>query len=84
MTKNFSTTGPVEAAVFEMGLMESMKNYFEYTCVLLRGIPRITLDGESSDYLSIIERIDALMILLPEFEVCECNLHFKCAHKVLL
>uniref|UniRef100_A0A914XF22 Uncharacterized protein n=1 Tax=Plectus sambesii TaxID=2011161 RepID=A0A914XF22_9BILA len=68
MTKNFSTTGPVEAAVFEMGLMESMKNYFEYTCVLLRGIPKVTLDGESNDYFSIIERIDALITLLSDFE----------------
>ena len=74
MTTNFSTTGPVEAAVFEMGLMESMKNYFEYTCVLLRGVPKVTLDGKSGDYISIIERIDSLITLLPDFEVFRLHL----------
>jgi hypothetical protein len=69
MTSHFSTTGPVEAAVFQISLMESMKNYFDFMDMeIVCGIPKITLEGELADYKSIIERIDALFVLLPDFQ----------------
>uniref|UniRef100_A0A914VEA9 Uncharacterized protein n=1 Tax=Plectus sambesii TaxID=2011161 RepID=A0A914VEA9_9BILA len=68
MTANFTTTGLVESTVFQISLMEAMKNYFEYKVVLLCGIPQITLEGEEADYKSIITRIDSLIALLPDFE----------------
>jgi hypothetical protein len=56
MTKRFSTTGRVEATVFQISLMEAMKNYFEYGVELACGIPEITLEGEEADYESILLR----------------------------
>ena len=46
----FSTTGPVEKAVCEIVLMESMKSYFKYQFHSLCGIPEITLEGTTADW----------------------------------
>ena len=65
MTERFSTTGQVEATAFEISLMEAMKNYFQFYCHTMCGIPEVTLEGNVEDYLSIVDRIDALISLLP-------------------
>jgi hypothetical protein len=49
--------------------MESMKNYFDYEFHCMCGIPSVTLEGKLADYKSIIERIDALIALVPDFAV---------------
>ena len=46
----FSTTGPVEKAVCEIVLMESMKSYFDFVVQTSCGIPEITLEGTTSDW----------------------------------
>jgi len=47
---NFSTTGPLQKAVSEIVLMDSMKSYFSYECYTWCGIPSITLEGTVEDW----------------------------------
>ena len=56
----FSTTGPLERAVFRAGLMNLLKDFIEYGWDTLCGIPRITLEGEVADWRVLRERVDAL------------------------
>lgn len=46
---NFSTTGPVEKAAFEVALMDSMQKFFDYE-VSACGIPEVWLEGEIEDW----------------------------------
>lgn len=55
----FSTTGPIERAAFEVVLMDTLKHYFKYEMFTLCGIPSITLEGEPADWRSIRERAEA-------------------------
>jgi hypothetical protein len=54
---NFSTTTPMDKTVSELVLMESMKNYFSYTCMTMCGIPEITLLGTKEDWVNIKQRV---------------------------
>ncbi len=69
MTTPFSTSGEVEKTVMGVTLMESMKNYFSYKCMMLCGIPEITLEGTSQDFQSIIDRMEKLEQILPDLAV---------------
>jgi hypothetical protein len=60
LVSNFSLTGPVERAVSEIVLMDSMKNYFDYVVYTLCGIPEVTLLGSLDDWQNIQERVNAL------------------------
>ncbi len=53
---DFSTTGPIERAVSQLVLMESMQTYFEFGMVSMCGIPRMTLLGEARDWRSVQTR----------------------------
>jgi len=57
IVNGFSTTGPVELAASEVVLMESMSNYFDYTCCTTCGIPEITLLGTTEDWQSVLGRV---------------------------
>lgn len=57
---DFSTTGPVERAAFEVTLMDAMQAYFEYRVMTLCGIPSVTLLGTADDWRSVRERAGAL------------------------
>ncbi|KAJ7157694.1 hypothetical protein C8R43DRAFT_883040 [Mycena crocata] len=57
----FSTTTPKDTAVSSILMMATLKSYFEYvfdptTC----GIPRVTLEGEKSDWEDILQRLEKL------------------------
>lgn len=56
ITAQFSTTGDLEKAAFEVTLMDAMKGYFIYWMSLC-GIPSITLEGTTQDWLEISQRI---------------------------
>jgi hypothetical protein len=56
----FSTTTRVDKTVSAMLFMASMKSYFDYTFVMLCGIPNVTLDGTKQDWLDIQLRLDKL------------------------
>jgi hypothetical protein len=53
--RNFSTTGPAEKAAFEIGLMDALKAYFDWRVSTMCGIPKITLEGNPSDWSQIFE-----------------------------
>src|SRR5262249_23207525 len=57
---DFSTTGAVERAVFEIVLMDAMHKYFDYAMQTLCGIPRITLLGTVEDWKSVGHRAEHL------------------------
>lgn len=49
LSPRFSTTGEAEKVVFEMSLMDAMKNYFSYEVVTMCGIPKVKLLGKIED-----------------------------------
>ena len=54
----FSTTGPVERVAAEVVLLEAVKSYFEYALRTMCGIPTITLEGTTSDWESLAQRLE--------------------------
>jgi hypothetical protein len=56
----FTTTTPTDTVVFSALMMETMKTYFSYTCKFACGLPRVTLEGEKSDWEAILERLERL------------------------
>ncbi|MFT3880379.1 MAG: DUF4419 domain-containing protein [Gemmatales bacterium] len=62
---NFSTTGKVEKAAYEVVLMDAMQSYFTYEVHTLCGIPAITLEGTPEDWHNLLERVQ----MLPHFDL---------------
>ena len=56
LTPEFTTTGPVERAAAQVVLMDTFKEYFEYTVMTLCGIPEITLEGTTEDWIKLREK----------------------------
>jgi len=50
ITADFSTTGPVERAAFDVAAMNTFQPYFEYVLMAGCGIPSITLLGTPDDW----------------------------------
>ena len=79
LTPEFSTTGPVERAAAQVVMMDAFKEYFEYMCMTMCGIPEITLEGTVEDWKKLREKalslarfdlqwwIDPLKPILDEF-----------------
>ncbi|WP_425396369.1 DUF4419 domain-containing protein [Aeoliella sp.] len=57
---DFSTTGPVEKAAYEVALLDTMQSYFNYSFITLCGIPTITLEGTSDDWQAVASRAESL------------------------
>ncbi|KAJ7346390.1 hypothetical protein DFH08DRAFT_1081168 [Mycena albidolilacea] len=58
---NFTTTTTNDTTVSAVLLMATLKQYFTYKIVLRGcGIPRVTLEGEHSDWVRILERLEKL------------------------
>jgi Domain of unknown function (DUF4419) len=57
---DFSTTGPVERAVFDMTFMESLKSYYSYHVYTLCGIPYVDIGGTQADWELIMNSLDLL------------------------
>ncbi len=62
---NFSTTGPVERAAFDLVLMDIFQPYFEYEFVCGCGIPEITLTGTPADWRQLRQKA----ALFAEFDL---------------
>lgn len=60
LTCDFSTTGPEERCASAAVFLEGMKNYFDYECGEICGIPCITLEGSEADWQSLLGRVDQL------------------------
>ena len=56
LTPEFSTTGPVERAAAQVVLMNTFKEYFEYICTTICGIPSVTLEGTVDDWKKLREK----------------------------
>ncbi|KAJ7676596.1 hypothetical protein DFH06DRAFT_1279145 [Mycena polygramma] len=57
----FTTTTQNDTTVAAMLMMATLKSYFTYTyCGIECGIPRVTLEGEKSDWESILSRLEKL------------------------
>jgi hypothetical protein len=50
IVREFSTTGIVEKAAFEVTLMDAVQRYFDYRLLTRCGIPEITLEGTTEDW----------------------------------
>jgi hypothetical protein len=60
-TPNFTTTTVNDTTVSAVLLMATLKQYFKYISVLCGcGIPRVTLEGEQSDWVKILDRLEKL------------------------
>jgi hypothetical protein len=57
---NFSTTGPVERAASEVVMMEAFKRYFDYVMISGCGIPQVTLEGTTDDWLRLRQKVQKI------------------------
>ena len=57
---SFSTTTTIESTVYQINLLESFEQAFTYIGDTGCGIPRITLEGETKDWLWIYNNVDKL------------------------
>ncbi|KAF9197046.1 hypothetical protein BGZ49_002635 [Haplosporangium sp. Z 27] len=56
----FTTTTDNDTIVSSVIMMATMKKYFKYHFVLRCGLPRVTLEGEKSDWEEILGRLEKL------------------------
>ncbi|KAJ6479011.1 hypothetical protein C8R45DRAFT_933786 [Mycena sanguinolenta] len=64
---SFTTTTTNDTTVCAVVLMATLKKYFQYTIVTWGcGIPRVTLEGERSDWVEILARLEKLKEYGPE------------------
>lgn len=57
---DFSTTGPVERTVSQIMLLDIYEPFFDYVILAGCGIPSITLEGTSEDWLKLCRKLDVL------------------------
>ncbi|KAF4618788.1 hypothetical protein D9613_009758 [Agrocybe pediades] len=58
---DFSTTTESDTVTCAVMMMATLKAYFDYTFNLMTcGIPSVTLEGERSDWMKLLERVDKL------------------------
>lgn len=57
---NFTTTTPNDQTVGAILMMATFKKYFDYRFRLGCGLPRVTLEGEKSDWEALLVRIEKL------------------------
>ncbi|KAJ7633267.1 hypothetical protein FB45DRAFT_745689, partial [Roridomyces roridus] len=59
---NFTTTTVNDTTVASVLMMATLKQYFSYAFGMMTacGIPRVTLEGEMSDWVNILERLEKL------------------------
>jgi len=67
LTSPFSNTTVVEQAVFDCTLMDSVKSYYDYRFVTMCGLPEVTLRGSPEDFQQVINRINELRNIFPDF-----------------
>jgi len=67
ITAQFSTTGIVEQAAFDVSLMDAMQSYFKYEVMTLCGIPSITLEGTVADWELLREKVIGLRGIIPSW-----------------
>ena len=63
VNNEFSTTTALEAAAHAITVMGAFKEFFQYTCGTMCGIPRITLEGTTQDWEKMLVSVDNLVLL---------------------
>lgn len=58
---DFTTTTPCDRVVCGVTLMATMQKYFSYTACCLCGIPSVTLQGTTADYMHLARKVDRLL-----------------------
>jgi hypothetical protein len=64
----FSATTPVEQAVFDCTLMDSVKSYYDFRFSLSCGLPQVTLRGSPQDFQQVIDRVNQLRTIFTDFQ----------------
>lgn len=64
VTADFSTTTAVQKIASQITLMSSLQHYFEYTMMMMCGIPAIEMLGSESDWQKLISDLQALKAIL--------------------
>ncbi|CAF1078241.1 unnamed protein product [Didymodactylos carnosus] len=67
MTIPFSQTSPIEQAVFDCTLMDSVKAYYSCRFNFRCGLPEVTLRGSADDWQSVIDRVNTLKAYFGDF-----------------
>ncbi|KAH6915754.1 hypothetical protein BKA70DRAFT_469420 [Coprinopsis sp. MPI-PUGE-AT-0042] len=57
---NFSTTRHNDIVVSSVLMMATLKAYFDYGVMLMCGLPSVTLEGERSDWVNLLNRVEKL------------------------
>jgi len=57
---NFSTTTTNDKVTASIAMMATLQAYFSYSCMMICGLPSVTLDGEKSDYEKLLQKLDKL------------------------
>lgn len=60
LVSDFSTTGPLERAVSNVVLMDTVQSYFTYVVETRCGIPFITLRGTTADWQKVLDKVRGL------------------------
>lgn len=60
ITPDFSTTTGDDVVVANIMMMGTLQAYFRYECLIMCGIPSVTLLGTKQDYEEILRRLDKL------------------------
>ena len=65
----FSTTRDEDRVVSAVTIMSTLQAYFEYHCMLMCGIPTVTLEGTIDDWRLLRQKIDRL----PQYNISSMN-----------
>lgn len=57
----FSTTTVIDRTVARFALMGTMKKYFSYLCMLMCGLPQVTLEGTVNDWIAVRAKAERLL-----------------------
>lgn len=55
--QSFTTSGPLQKAAHAITVMDAFKSYFDFSLKTLCGIPSITLEGSTEDWVKIIDAV---------------------------
>lgn len=59
---DFSTTGPIERAASQVVMLDIFERYFKYIVKYICGIPTITLEGTTDDWLRLANKARSLKV----------------------
>jgi hypothetical protein len=75
--QKFSTTTPLNTVVYNISLMSAAKDYFNYCCSTLCGIPNITLQGTVEDWKKLEIKLNNFKLSELDYELLEWDANLK-------